>query len=104
MGRLLNLAVALPVGYAALSALWRLARPFGKVFITLGQQSLGAFVLHVYAVLVMAHMRDTGIWTNTLAQLLAILAIAGVLNAIRRLSRRRRREPVMAPAAQPLAA
>jgi len=102
VGRLLNLAVSLPVGYAALSALWRLARPFGRVFITLGQQSLGAFVLHVYAVLVMAHMRDTGLWMNTLAQLAAILAIAAVLNAMRRLSPRRR--PVIAPAAQPLAA
>src|SRR5262249_26053210 len=49
VGRLLNLAVSLPVGYAALSVLWKVARPFGMVFITLGQQSLGAFVLHVYA-------------------------------------------------------
>jgi hypothetical protein len=103
IGRLLNLAVGLPVGYAALSALWRVARPFGTVFITLGQQSLGAFVLHVYAVLAMAHLSpETGIWTNTLVQVTAILAIASLLNAIRRLSRRRR--SVVAPAVQPLAA
>ncbi len=103
VGRLLNLAVSLPVGYAALSALWRIARPFGTVFITLGQQSLGAFVLHVYAVLAMAHLPSAdGLWTNTLVQLTAIVAIAALLNGMRRLSRRGR--PVMAPASRPLAA
>jgi hypothetical protein len=103
VGRLLNLAVSLPIGYAALSALWRLARPFGTIFITLGQQSLGAFVLHVYAVLAIAHMSpENGIWTNTLVQLAAILTIAGLLHAMRRFSRGRR--PVVTPATQPLAA
>jgi hypothetical protein len=103
IGRLLNLAVSLPAGYAALSALWRVARPFGTVFITLGQQSLGAFVLHVYAILVMAHMpAENGIWTNTLVQLMAIVAIAALLSAIRRFSPRRR--PAMSPATRPLAA
>jgi hypothetical protein len=103
IGRLLNLAVALPVGYAALSALWRLARPFGTVFITLGQQSLGAFVLHVYAILVMAQMpSEDGIWRNTLVQLTAILTIAALLYGIRRLSPRRR--PVVSPVTRPLAA
>jgi hypothetical protein len=103
IGRLLNLAVALPVGYAALSAFWRIARPFGTVFITLGQQSLGAFVLHVYAILLIAHMpAENGLWTNTLVQLTAILAIAALLHAIRHVSPRRR--PVMAPATRPLAA
>jgi hypothetical protein len=107
IGRLLNLAVALPLGYAALSALWRLARPFGTIFITLGQQSLGAFVLHVYAILLMAHIPSAnGIWTNTMVQLAAIVAIAGVLNAIRRISRRRRHAMRLppAPTTQPLAA
>jgi len=103
IGRLLNLAVSLPVGYAALSALWRVARPFGAVFITLGEQSLGAFVLHVYAVLVMAHMSpESGIWTNTLVQLTAILTIAALLHAVRRLSSHRR--TVMTPRPQPVAA
>jgi hypothetical protein len=103
IGRLLNLAVSLPVGYAALSVLWRVARPFGTVFITLGQQSLGAFVLHVYAVLAMAHISsESGIWTNTLVQLTAILTIAALLNAIRRFSPRRR--PVMTPTPQAVAA
>jgi hypothetical protein len=105
IGRLLNLAISLPIGYAALSALWRVARPFGAVFITLGQQSLGAFVLHVYAVLVMAHMSpESGIWTNTLVQLAAILTIAALLHAIRRFSPRRRPRPLMTPSTQPLAA
>jgi len=103
IGRLLNLAVSLPVGYAALSALWRIARPFGTVFITLGQQSLGAFVLHVYAILVMAHMPpEDGIWRNTLVQLTAILTIAALLYGIRRLSLRRR--PATSPVPRPLAA
>jgi hypothetical protein len=103
IGRLLNLAVALPVGYAALSALWRIARPFGTIFITLGQQSLGAFVLHVYAILLMAHVPSAnGLWTNTLVQLASILAIAGLLNALRRFSRKR--PPALTPATQPLAA
>jgi succinate dehydrogenase/fumarate reductase cytochrome b subunit len=103
IGRLLNLAVSLPVGYAALSALWRIARPFGTVFITLGQQSLGAFVLHVYAILVMAHIpSEDGIWRNTLLQLTAILTIAALLYGIRRLSLRRR--PATSPLPRPLAA
>jgi hypothetical protein len=105
IGRLLNLAVSLPVGYAALSTLWRVARPFGTVFITLGQQSLGAFVLHVYAVLAMAHMSPaSGIWTNTLVQLTAILTIVGLLHAIRRFSTRRRPVMTSTPTPQPVAA
>jgi hypothetical protein len=73
------------------------------VFITLGQQSLGAFVLHVYAILVIAHMpAANGLWMNTLVQLTAILAIAALLYAIRHVSPRRR--PVMTPATRPLAA
>jgi hypothetical protein len=103
VGRLLNLAVSLPVGYAALSVLWKLARPFGSVFITLGQQSLGAFVLHVYAILAMAHLSpENGIWTNTVVQVAAILTIAALLHAVRRLSPRRR--PAMTPTPQPVAA
>ena len=47
IGRLLNLAVALPLGYMLLSRCWTIAGPFQTMFVTLGQRSLGAFVLHV---------------------------------------------------------
>ena len=85
-GRLLNLAVGLPIGYAILTACWRLAQPFARVFVTLGQQSLGAFVLHVYAVMLIAHTsQGDGLWTNTLLQVAAILGIAALLAWSRRL-------------------
>ncbi len=62
-----------------------------------------ALCLVLYAVLVMAHMPlEDGIWTNTLVQLAAILAIAALLYAIRRFSPRRR--PVLSPVTRPLAA
>ena len=46
IGRLANLAIALPIAYAGLTRYWSAlaAAPFGIV--TLGQRSLGAFVLH----------------------------------------------------------
>jgi hypothetical protein len=88
IGRLLNLALALPVGYALLTWGWTLARPLGVVFVSLGQQSLGAFVLHVYGVLLLAHLpfannEDLGI--NTLVMLLLIVTIAALLDGARRL-------------------
>jgi len=90
IGRLLNLAVGLPVGYAILTAFWRLAEPFARLFVTLGQQSLGAFVLHVYAIMLIAHASPTGrLWVNTLLQVAAILTIAVLLRTLRRLSSRR---------------
>jgi hypothetical protein len=89
-GRLLNLAVGLPIGYAILTACWRLAQPFARVFVTLGQQSLGAFVLHVYAIMLIAHTSTSdSLWTNTLVQVAAILAIAALLYAFRRRPTRR---------------
>src|SRR5215471_14394933 len=51
IGRLLNLAIGLPVAYALLTRFWNLLRPLEAVFVTLGQRSLGAFVLHVYGLL-----------------------------------------------------
>jgi len=85
VGRLLNLAVGLPIGYAFLTACWRIAQPFARVFVTLGQQSLGAFVLHVYALMLIAHTSTSdGLWTNTFVQIAAILAIAALLHALRR--------------------
>src|SRR6185295_2836470 len=56
VGRLLNLAIGLPVAFAMLTRYWALARPLETVFVTLGQRSLGAFVLHVYGLLLLAHL------------------------------------------------
>jgi len=102
VGRLLNLLVVLPLAYGVLTRLWRLAAPFGRLFVTLGQQSLGAFVLHVYAVMLIAHSSlAEGLWRNTLTQVAAILAIAAMLNAMQR---RRFRRARRTPAPQPIAA
>ena len=92
IGRVLNLAVALPVGYALLTWGWTLARPLGRVLVTLGQQSLGAFVLHVYGILLLAHLpllQADEFWTNTLVQVILIVAIAALLNGVQRLPFRR---------------
>jgi hypothetical protein len=105
IGRLLNLAVALPVGYTLLTWCWTIARPLGIVFVTLGQQSLGAFVLHVYGVLLLAHLPPANtddLWTNALAQVFLVVAIAALLNGAQRLQVRR--SAMATPQAQPLAA
>jgi hypothetical protein len=103
IGRVLNLAVALPMGYALLTWCWRIARPLGIVFVTLGQQSLGAFVLHVYGILLIANMPlAKGLWTNTLAQVTLIIAIAALLNGAQRLPLHR--SSMTAAPARPLAA
>ena len=84
--RLVNLGVGLPVGYAALTRCWSLTRPLHGLFITLGQQSLGAFVLHVYAVLLLAYLPIPGdVLTNTLIQAAIVVGIAVALSAIQRL-------------------
>jgi hypothetical protein len=80
MGRVLNLAVALPCGYALLTRGWALASRFQGLFVTLGQGSLAAFVLHVYGLLILAHLPATDeVWINTAVQLLLIAAIASLL-------------------------
>jgi hypothetical protein len=85
MGRVLNLAVALPVGYALLTRGWAVASRFQGLFVTLGQGSLGAFVLHVYGLLLLAHLPHTDeVWINTLVQLLLIVAIASLLSGMQR--------------------
>lgn len=95
IGRLLNLAVALPTGYALLGWCWSIMRPVHKLLIVLGQGSLGAFVLHVYAVVLLTHLPiGDGLLTNTVLQLLVIVGIAGVLNAM---SRERQASPVLRP-------
>jgi len=96
-GRLLNLAVALPFGIAALNPSV-VAQPFARVFVTLGQRSLGAFVLHTYGLLLLAQMKlPQGIIPATLVQLTFVVALAVLLNA-RDIVRDRRREPVLVPA------
>ena len=103
VGRLLNLAVALPLAYAALTWCWTIARPFKFVFVTLGQQSLGAFMLHVYGILLLANVPHVDeFWTNTLLQLMLIVTIAAVLNGAQYVHVSRR--PRMLVPAQPLAA
>jgi hypothetical protein len=84
IGRILNLAVALPTAYALLS--WRriqmLLGPLQSVFVILGQGSLGAFVLHVYGLLLLAYLPQSDqLWINTFVQILLIVAIAGLLKA-----------------------
>ena len=87
LGRLLNLAVALPVGYAMLATSWGIAGRLQPLFVTLGQGSLGAFVLHVYGLVLLDHLPYTDeLWFNTLVQVLLIAGIAITLNAIRRFS------------------
>ena len=84
IGRLLNLAVSLPLGYVTLTAAWaRLAR-FHTLFVTLGQQSLGAFVLHTYGLLLTAHVQSHNYVVNTIVHVLLIVGIAMVLAATRR--------------------
>ena len=55
------------------------------MFVTLGQQSLGAFVLHVYVIMLIAHTSPSeSLWVNTLLQVAAILAIAVLLRTLKR--------------------
>jgi hypothetical protein len=93
IGRIVNLGVALPVGYALLAwrAIWSVAGRLQALFVTLGQGSLGAFVLHVYGLLLMAHLPETDdVWINTVVQVLLIVAIALTLKALNRMPSRRR--------------
>ncbi len=52
---------------------------------TLGRGSLGAFVLHVYGLLILSYVPDTGqVWSNALMQVLLIVAIATLLTGMKR--------------------
>ena len=74
VGRLLNLSIALPVAYLDVDALLGAGAPLETVFVVLGQRSLGAFVLHVYGLLLLAHLPlPDGIWINTLAQVTLVV-------------------------------
>jgi hypothetical protein len=69
----------------------------------LGQRSLGAFVLHVYGLLLLAHLPlPDGIWVTTLAQVTLVCTIATLLTSAEQL-RKRGRSPSL-PQAEPLAA
>jgi hypothetical protein len=104
VGRLLNLSIAMPVAYMMLARYQALVRPFDRVLVVLGQRSLGAFVLHVYGLLLLAHLPlPEGIWINTPAQLALVYAIARLLDGARSLRARRHRD-VLVPAAERLAA
>jgi OpgC protein len=103
IGRLLNLSIALPVAYLMLTRDWALTRSLEKVFVVLGQRSLGAFVLHVYGLLLLAHLPlADGIWVNTLAQVTLVCTIATLLDRTQRLRHRGRSRSL--PEAEPLAA
>jgi hypothetical protein len=96
--RLLNLAVALPLGYTVLGWCWPLASRLQLVLVTLGQRSLGAFVLHVYGMLLLAHLpHRNSLWLNTVLQLALIVGIAAVLHGAKR-ARVPKTETVTAPA------
>jgi len=93
IGRLLNLAVGLPLAYAVLTWAWRIVRPLGCVFIPLGRRSLGAFILHVYGILLIAHLPGEAVnefWTATIVQLALIAAIAVLLSGMDRAARCRK--------------
>ena len=86
IGRLVNLAVALPTAFAALGRWRTLIRPVQAMFVTLGQQSLGAFVLHVYGLVLLAHVpHEDGLVVNTLLQLATMVVIASLLGGVRRM-------------------
>jgi len=103
IGRLLNLSIALPVAYLMLTRDWAVTRTFEKVFVVLGKRSLGAFVLHVYGLLLLEHLPlPNEIWVNTLAQATLVCAIATLLMSIER-PRNRETRPSL-PQAEQLAA
>ena len=103
LGRLLNLSIALPVAYGMLTRYWAAGRPVESVLVVLGQRSLGAFVLHVYGLLLLAHLRlPDGMWIATLAQVTLVCAIAMLLTSAQNLRHRGRR--TLPAQAEPLAA
>ena len=88
IGRILNLAVGLPIGYALLTWCWRVARPFGAVFVPLGQQSLAAFIIQVYIVLLVEQLplfQANDFWINTVAQIVMLVSIAALLTGAQRM-------------------
>ena len=75
------------MGYALLTWCWRIARPFGAVFVTLGQQSLAAFIMQVYVVLLVERLplfQANNFWINTLAQLVLLASMVALLKGAKR--------------------
>ncbi|HET9832306.1 MAG TPA: OpgC domain-containing protein [Vicinamibacterales bacterium] len=102
-GRLLNLAVGLPVAYGALTRYWSFMQPLNGFFITLGQRSLGAFVLHVYALVLLAYTPlGDDVLINTLVQVAILVGTVAILHALQR--PRVAQRPVTLLPAEPLAA
>jgi hypothetical protein len=98
LGRLLNLSVGLATAYAVLTRHWSLMRPLHAVFITLGQQSLGAFVVHVYALLLLSKLSlPASVLMDTLVQVAIIVGIVVVLRHVQRLKRAPQRVAVPVP-------
>lgn len=94
IGRLLNLAIALPVAHAMLTRYWWIARPLEALFVTFGRRSLGAFVLHVYGLLLLAHVSlPHGLWANALVQMAFVLTTATLLSLPKAIARASARLP-----------
>lgn len=105
IGRLVNLAVALPTGYALLGWCWTRLRPVHALVSTLGRRSLGAFVLHVYGLLLLVHLPHVdAVIVNTTLQVLTIVVIAALLGrAHRGLRTMSNDRPAYAPTRNPIA-
>jgi hypothetical protein len=102
IGRVLNLAVALPLGYALLASrgIGSIAGRLQPLFVTLGQGSLAAFVLHVYGLIILSHLPSSDhVWINTLMQVGLIVSIAAMLKALEWMPIRRRVQLTAQPVA-----
>ena len=95
-GRLVNLVIGLTVAYGALTRYWSLLRPVHAILITLGQHSLGAFVIHVYALVLLAYTPFGGdVLINTLVQVVMLVGTAAILQMLQRPRASRRPAPLL---------
>jgi hypothetical protein len=85
LGRLMNLAVGLLAAHTLLTRHWKMVQPLERLFVTLGRNSLGAFVLHVYGLLAISHLAlPDRLWANGLVQVAFVLITAALLNPPKR--------------------